>query len=1303
MRTGRTFLARPIGLRALALVALLGCSAQAIAQTAAQVLSVAERKAAFDEALRHRQAGNHRDALQAFAKAANAGDRRAAAWAAIAHEEGAGTVGPADGLATVAAQWHIMAATGGLFRSIPAHLEWLGNGAIRYHVKPDHHRVTIRADGSWTRELLRERMGFKDGAQTPESEDALEYAIHEDADGNVTVADWRGNWWSLDAATAEDRLTRDANSGDLTFIDDLKRTVTLRQNGRRTVKLEIQDAHRWEMDLGGRLVGIYNTKGEASSQYQHDYRGTADPILTRYIGVGHALWGMTLLDSGKQRWTLLNSDNPSKPVHMDVGISMNRANSLVFEDPIRRRIDTGDGTVVEEIRRQDPNGVSVIEKKVGDRQKKTAYTLFTHQRGGATFKQELKSGAGLFVRGGDGSDYRFAPWWETDASGQRKPGKSWAGDIFIDDNGTLIKRGFVSDLDPSRPGLVRARQDAQGKPITDDITYIYTSGESEQWFAHGGMIRRDLDGDVLWTVTPAGETTRYYYAGEGKDRHISGIREGANPRWAWVGHFASRSPSNTNLATANFVEVTVNRKSGDTLWEDKQRKTRTTWRVDGSRQFVAGDDKSQRIIDVDAKGRTTRFLSPTNREFRLHYAEDGRLARVDHADGQDYSIVDAAYKAPAELPLSAKQVLRGTGLEFFGWGEERTVSFLDPEGKRVNFRGDATVEEHAGEANAPLVRVVLRGDLPVSTNGGDGLSFWGTSAEKIHGVSGEGWTRSVVYSNRSGTRFQRFASGATSEFDADGRLVAHTAGPRREYKLVYAEAKSLKLDSATVPGRRLSRAELPADVLDFQLTRDRVLVITLKSGFEIHDIQNGKRSSIGQDGTLLKYDDLDRLSFQQDLDGGNTYLFYDGGGTTPVQRGEVGGIKAKLADKGTLSVLLEQGHLQAVERTVQTRQGTIEKKQIVRRDGNWWIDEDRYRFASAWVSEAPRRVFLASNNGRFIRAIHEDGTETLFSVDDRYETRSRVVKSALGEVAAVKHADQTVTHFERDDTGSIHMITQGPDLLVRDKKAAQETYKPSTSDTSFRVRLSVNGGGEQSWTGRDGTVRTVKADGTILLEAPNGRKSLYSPDRSVRHQFPGRIGMYLAEVSQFPNGDLEWAFSNGSVGRHVAHGTVSELLTRDRTPDIDRQGRAQRTREYVSVNPAGDLAFLRPESRVLRVNHAAGTNTEFARAGSAGWRDPYTGEVFADSPREIQQRLWAMGMPAPGLSNRHHILQRTENAATDRLTLGLFDLDKPAVASTSPRRPVSLLVRQDLERRLNEVALTAEGKAQMTYASGAQR
>jgi len=447
------------------------------AQSPSPAMSFAERRAAFEQALQLRQAGRHQEALTALIKAGNAGERRAAALAAIAFEEGLG----ARAAAETAAQWHLVAATGSLTATVPVQVEWLGDGAIRYHVKPDHQRVTFRADGSWTRELLHERILVKDGADGLAGHDSTQYTIHEDASGTVTVTDWRGGWWSLTAPSPEDRLTRDEGAGDLTFRDDLRQTVTIRLNGRRTIASDSGNIRRRELDAGGRLIGVYDAAGKAPNQYQHDYRGTAEPVMTRFINPQGALWGMTPLAGDGQRWTLLNSDTPSKPVTMDVGIRLNRANSVVTQDGLVRRIDLGDGARVDERRRQEPGGAWITEKTVGTRDKPAAvgYALVTHARG-AVLKQELKSGAGHFVRGGDGRDHAASSWWVMDKSDQRKPGTAWVGDIYIDDNGTLIKRGYVSEPDPGRPGDIRARRDGRGQRILEAVTYVFTSGESEQ-------------------------------------------------------------------------------------------------------------------------------------------------------------------------------------------------------------------------------------------------------------------------------------------------------------------------------------------------------------------------------------------------------------------------------------------------------------------------------------------------------------------------------------------------------------------------------------------------------------------------------------------------------------------------------------------------------------------------------------------------------------------------------------------------------------------------------------------------------
>jgi hypothetical protein len=1267
------------------------------AQSPSPAMSFAERRAAFEQALQLRQAGRHQEGLTALIKAGNAGERRAAALAAIAFEEGLG----ARAAAETAAQWHLVAATGSLTANVPVQVEWLGDGAIRYHVKPDHQRVTFRADGSWTRELLHERILVKDGADGLAGHDSTQYTIHEDASGTVTVTDWRGGWWSLTAPSPEDRLTRDERAGDLTFRDDLRQTVTIRLNGRRTIASDSGNIRRRELDAGGRLISVYDAAGKAPNQYQHDYRGTAEPVMTRFINPQGALWGMTPLAGDGQRWTLLNSDTPSKPVTMDVGIRLNRANSLVTQDGLVRRIDLGDGARVDERRRQEPGGAWTTEKAVGTRDKPAAvgYALVTHARG-AVLKQELKSGAGHFVRGGDGRDHAASSWWVMDKSGQRKPGTAWVGDIYIDDNGTLIKRGYVSEPDPGRPGDIRARRDGRGQRILEAVTYVFTSGESEQHLGHGGVIRRDLEGDVLWTITPGGETTRYYYRGEGEAKVLIGIREGANPRWTWVEHWASRLPSKDNLATASFINTTVNRRSGDAEWEDKDWKTRTTYRVDGSRRHAIGDGATQRVIEVDARGRPTRFLAPATPEFKLYYAADGRLERVDHQHAQGFSIIDLAYQATPALPLN-KEVLRGTKLEFLGWGNARYVSFLDARGHRLNFWGGATVEEYDGEANTPLIRLTLRNHFTIVKRGHEtpsrSPSDRVTVAEKIERLSGARWDQSVIYSDAQGRRWQRFVSSALSELDAAGRLIRHTDERSRSFEFGYAKDGSL--ETAATPDRRLRRGSLPGGIVDFQLTKGGHLVLTLASGFEVYKFPDGRRVTIGADGALSTYDHRDRLSEQEDLDGKSTYLFYESDTPGSAARKEVVEGNRPRADgvAATIDIALDQGRLRTVERSVKGRDGKTTRTVVARRDGEEWIDDEQTRYSAAWITQTPRRVFLASDHGTFLRVIREDGGETRVGYDNQYGLRFRVDRNAWGEVTAVKHADRKITRFIRDEAGTIDVVTQSADALVLDKKQTLPTFGPSISPRSrWPISLLVNSQGVQIWSARTGFRRIVSPDGQIELSRPDGSKCFFGPDGTRRHVFARGASTSVSQVTEHQNGDLEWVLADGAVGRHAAHGLIIESFRADRSPALDGQGRPRRSRGHAAVTSRGDLALLTLDPPALVIRHADGRVKEFSSAGSAAWKDPETGEVFAGSWHEVQQRLAAIGAAAPGLSSRHLDLAKTESANRYRLTLGLFELEAPPIQS--PRRPVPLVTQARRERSIASVMQNADGTTRIDYA-----
>jgi hypothetical protein len=485
--------------------------------------------------------------------------------------------------------------------------------------------------------------------------------------------------------------------------------------------------------------------------------------------------------------------------------------------------------------------------------------------------------------------------------------------------------------------------------------------------------------------------------------------------------------------------------------------------------------------------------------------------------------------------------------------------------------------------------------------------------------------------------------------------------------------------------------------VDFQLTKSGDLVLALEPGFE-----DGRRITISADGTLARYDHRERLSYQEELDGKSTYLFYDADGMTADRRGEVGGIRARREGTATLEVVLDQGRLRTLERSVTGRDGKTTKTVVARPDGGGWIDEERNRYSAAWITQTPRRVFLSADHGKLMRVIHEDGSETRVRYDDRYETRYRVARNAWGEVTAVVHADRSITHFERDEAGEVVLLQQGPDILVADKKEARGTFSPSISPGSrFSASLRVNSQGTQIWTGRNGIERFVYADGTVQLSRSDGSKAFHAPDGAVRYVFASRVGSSISEVTNFQNGDVEWTFFGGAVGRHAAHGFIDESLKKDRTPELDDRGRPRRSLGFAAVGPKGDLSFLGLDRRVLLVRHADGTVTDFESSGTAAWKDPGTGEAFAATLAEVQQRLAAIGAATPGLASRHMAFAETESANRYRLSLGMFEFESLTArpGRASPRRPVSFITRKKWERPIASVMLKPDGNPEIGYAA----
>ena len=123
------------------------------------------------------------------------------------------------------------------------------------------------------------------------------------------------------------------------------------------------------------------------------------------------------------------------------------------------------------------------------------------------------------------------------------------------------------------------------------------------------------------------------------------------------------------------------------------------------------------------------------------------------------------------------------------------------------------------------------------------------------------------------------------------------------FELAYSADGSLQ--SAATPDRRLRRDSLSAGILDFQLTKDGTLVLTLESGLEMYTFPGGRRVTLGGEGTLSRYDHRDRLSTQDHLDGGRVLLTYDSETASSATRQELAGNKRPREGTASLDIALD--------------------------------------------------------------------------------------------------------------------------------------------------------------------------------------------------------------------------------------------------------------------------------------------------------------------------------------------------------------------------------------------------------------
>lgn len=329
---------------------------------------------------------------------------------------------------------------------------------------------------------------------------------------------------------------------------------------------------------------------------------------------------------------------------------------------------------------------------------------------------------------------------------------------------------------------------------------------------------------------------------------------------------------------------------------------------------------------------------------------------------------------------------------------------------------------------------------------------------------------------------------------------------------------------------------------------------------------------------------------------------------------------------GSVEFLHDGGKPSALIKTVKRRDGSTSKFNVVRQTDGTWRDDTGKAYESAWGGEALGRLFLAASNGRAIRRVESDGTESETRYDDRYQLASFVEWNALGEATLVQDARLTVTRFLRDDRGDIEGIMQGENLASR-VKGTNEWRISLAPDAPVTASVKIDGSGNQVWTATSGLVRTARADGTVQIQWPAGHRTSIRADGSeTTHVF--RAGNGVREVVHHANGRVEITFRSGVKWRQESYSNAIHQIDESGQATKDETGRPRVSRGSIAVAKGGVTTLMDDDTRNVAVFFPDGKSTRLDYLSGTGWIDVVSGRLCRNS-QELDERLREIGAANP--------------------------------------------------------------------------
>lgn len=1050
--------------------------------------------------------------------------------------------------------------------SFYGNVERVGKTAIFTNDR-DNQRTYYQPDGSFERQLLSEKTEVLSNLDVRSSKQP-EYTIRSEVNGTRTVTDNTTGTVYTTVDGGGNKLVVD-DKGNMTFKDGDGKTITIAQDGSR----KIVDASSNELttDAGGRMLQQKDANGKIVASYNYEQNG--DQVHLKSFENSSGYWEMTQLPDGKQKWDLMNGKDGATATLEADRIYINRDNSMVLESGTKKTVRKLDGTeiVQDTVMTGDVTQTTVV---VGKREGDTftpAYKLKTITDKHEIQTQELESAGERAVRGADGV------WTSTDL----KTGEitKFKGQVSIDDSGTLRKVIFEND------------KNSDGTPRISNTVEVYTNGTSWQVYENGAKVYRDRDGDVQYRRSAAGEETRVDYSTT-QPKEVVGFSQG-NTYWKFNKDTGSYVPTDINnqskiLDQQNDAKVliAINNRNGDMIRTNLVTGDINTSKLDGTTELHRKDDTR---VYTDSQGRPTKQIDANKNEFDLTYGKDGQLSSIKakiytgvnekgDATYQEMMVRTADYNGPG-----ADKAIVGKNLKIEGFND-RYLAYENSKGHRVEIYPDRTMREYAGkDVNSGVIRVDLPNKTTVLAKGYDekgseppfgeiasrgpiirDAEIIGTPKTDFDRLKALGKPvppppvtpqeiksadRSVIYKNADGNVVERWANGATQEFqkvpktpgssetvtriksstDSTGRYieykyddsqVASTVPNRVEITTMVTDDSGKKVPSKSILNRDkdgnatwTEAGKEPIAIKNFSVLENRIMISHAddpknQKFLEFIDTRYATTQIIGKDRSVTDLDSTGRMTHKRDAAGNEFYFSYKGNDTVPssltntygswVRQADANNPNPKSSDQTTW-VNAETGDVW--KGTVSTENGVYKfvnadgKRTEHKADGT---DVSTYSDDTVEISKGGKVQSITDTAGNTTKYTYgEDGTAP-------YPTDFKVYNSAGKLVAS-----------------SDSFTEKGPNGLAKDPIAKIE-IDPST--------------GRPIVTYASQSVMTVGANGVgVVKDRESKVVGLYRPED---HKFieAGKNGVKEITVDA-ATGKVEIINSNGTAEHFKSEGT----------------------------------------------------------------------------------------------------------------------------------------------------------------------